>query len=263
MNLEHEIKQNLQLTILGSGTLIPTATRHPAGYLLEYEGEKILIDCGHTTIARLVDMGVDLHSINTLFISHFHTDHFADAFPFMHARWVDDLYKPESERQKKPLLVIGPKTLEERWNKLKEVFWPEPKENYGIKFLEGKQTIEISDLKIELFDVVHVPWFPSVGIKITHNGKTFVYTGDIGSNHLLEDLKAKVADVDVLLIECGTMKPSPSHFTIEQVMELVDTAKVKKAYVTHLRVENESLIQEKIGSRKDIVIAQDNMKILI
>lgn len=254
---------DIKFTILGSGTLIPTATRHPAGYLLEYDGEKILFDCGHTTIARLVDMGVDLHSISTLFISHFHTDHFADAFPFMHARWVDDLYKPESERQKVPLLIIGPKTLEERWNKLKEVFWPEPGENYGIQFMEGARTLELNGLKIELFDVVHVPWFPSVGIKITHNGKTFVYTGDIGSNHPLDDLKAKVADVDVLLIECGTMNPSPSHFTIEQVVDLVDTAKVKKAYVTHIRVQNESLIQEKIGLRNDIVIAQDNMKILI
>jgi ribonuclease BN (tRNA processing enzyme) len=70
-----------------------------------------------------------------------------------------------------------------------------------------------------------------------------------------------VKNVDVLLVECGTMKPSASHFTIEQVMDLVDTARVKKAFVTHIPVQNESLIQEKIGSRKDIVIAQDNMKI--
>lgn len=254
---------DLQLIILGSGSMMPTSTRHPAGFLLEFNDKKILIDCGHTTIARLVDMGVDLHSIDTLFLSHFHTDHFADAFPFMHARWVDDLFSSSKESDKQPLVILGPKTLEERWNKLKEVFWPEPGENYAIKFMEGQRKLEIAGLKIELFDVVHVPWFPSLGIKITHNEKTFVYTGDIGSNHPLEDLKAKVADVDVLLIECGTMKPSPSHFTIEQVMNLVDTARVKKAYVTHLRVENESLIQEEIGSRKDIVIAQDNMKILI
>lgn len=253
---------DLSLTILGSGTMMPT-TRHPAGYLLEFNGKKILIDCGHTTVARLIDMGVDLHSINTMIISHFHTDHFSDAFPFMHARWVDDLCKPEIERQKEPLLIIGPKTLEERWNKLKEVFWPEPKENYGIKFIEGAQILEIDGLKIELFDVVHVSWFPSVGIKITYGGKTFVYTGDIGSNHPIDDLRDRVRDADVLLIECGTIKPSPSHFTIEQVIDLVDTASVKKAYVTHIRVENEALIQEKIGSRKDIVIAQDNMKILI
>lgn len=249
------------ITILGSGTMMPTSTRHPAGYLLEFNGKRILIDCGHTTIARLIDSGIDLHSINTLFISHFHTDHFSDAFPFMHARWVDDLSKPAKDRQGEPLLIIGPKTLEERWNKLKEVFWPEPKENYGIKFLEGARELEIDGLKIEIFDVVHVSWFPSVGIKITYNGKTFVYTGDIGSNHAIADLMEMVKNVDVLLIECGTMKPSASHFTIEQVMDLVDTARVKKAFVTHIPVQNESLIQEKIGSRKDIVIAQDNMKI--
>ena len=116
---------DLSLTILGSGTMMPTVSRHPAGYLLEVNEKKILIDCGHTTIARLVEMGVDLHSIGAIFVSHFHTDHFADAFPLMHARWVDDLSKPEKERQQEPLLIIGPKTLEERWEKLKEVFWPE------------------------------------------------------------------------------------------------------------------------------------------
>jgi ribonuclease BN (tRNA processing enzyme) len=250
------------ITILGSGSMMPT-TRHPAGYLLEFQGKRILIDCGHTTIARLVDMGIDLHSINTLFISHFHTDHFSDAFPFMHARWVDDLSKPAEERQSEPLLIIGPKTLEERWNKLKEVFWPEPKENYGIKFLEGARELEIDGLKIEIFDVVHVSWFPSVGIKVSYGGKTFIYTGDLGSNHPIEDLVERVKNVDVLLIECGTIKPSASHFTIEQVIDLVDTAKVKRAFVTHISVQNEALIQEKVGSRKDIVIAQDNMKILI
>lgn len=254
---------DLSLTILGSGTMMPTTGRHPAAYLLEFFGKRILIDCGHTTVAHLVDMGIDLHSINTLFISHFHTDHFSDAFPFMHARWVDDLSKPMQDRQKDDLLIIGPNTLEERWNKLKEVFWPEPKENYGIKFMEGARNLEIYGLHIEIFDVVHVPWFPSVGIKITYGGKSFVYTGDIGSNHPLADLNAKASDVDVLLIECGTMNPSPSHFTIEQVIDLVDTAKVKRAYVTHVPVQNESLIREKIGLRKDIVIAQDNMKILI
>jgi|GEM_PF-1537485 len=252
---------NATLTILGSGTMMPTKGRHPAGYLLEFNGRRILIDCGHTTLARLVEMGVDLHSIDALFISHFHTDHFSDAFPFMHARWVDDLAKPENERQKEPLLIIGPKTLEERWNKLKEVFWPEPKENYGIKFLEGARNIELHGVKMELFDVIHVPWFPSLGIKIMIGEKIFVYTGDIGSNQPIEDLQKQVSNADILLIECGTLNLSPSHFTIKQVMDLVDTAKIKKAYVTHVPTRNEALIKDKIGVRKDIIIAQDLMKI--
>lgn len=71
----------MRLTILGSGTMMPTQRRYPAAYLVEEGDAKLLLDCGHLTIARLIERGIDPHSITTVGITHFHTDHFSHLLP--------------------------------------------------------------------------------------------------------------------------------------------------------------------------------------
>ena len=43
----------MKVTILGSGTGIPSLQRNAAGYLLEVDGLECLIDCGSGTLLRL------------------------------------------------------------------------------------------------------------------------------------------------------------------------------------------------------------------
>lgn len=252
---------SFQLTIIGSGTMMPTKNRHPSCYFLEIGKKRILLDIGHTSIARLIDLDIDLHSIDLLFISHFHTDHFADFLPFVHSRWVDDVHHPG--RKHKELIVIGPKTVKERWKKLREVFWVEPQEHYPLKFIEGVQTIKMGDIQIELFEVTHVKWYQSLGIKINFQNKTLVYTGDIGGNHDLQNLKRIVQGIDLLLVEAGYLKPTPNHFTIDQIIEIANTCNVQKIIVTHLRDVNLPVLKEKIKNYNNILLAEDLMKVEI
>jgi ribonuclease BN (tRNA processing enzyme) len=253
--------KKFQLTIIGSGTMMPTKARHPSCYLLELGRQKILLDLGHTSISRLVDQGIDLHSIDTLFVSHFHTDHFADVLPFIHSRWVDDIHHPGKKH--KELTIIGPKSIEERWRKLREVFWVEPQEHYPLKFIEGVQTVEIDEIQIELFEVTHVQWYQSLGIKINFQNKSFVYTGDIGGNHDFQNLKQIVQNINLLLVESECIKPTPNHFTIDQIIEIVNDCNVKKVVATHLRDVNLPILKEKIKNHDNIILAKDLMKIKI
>jgi len=71
-----------KLTILGSGTCLssfykPFDFRHPAGYLLQYEGLNIFLDCSEGIRARLEQIKFDYFNIDYIFISHFHPDHFS------------------------------------------------------------------------------------------------------------------------------------------------------------------------------------------
>jgi ribonuclease Z len=252
---------NFKLTIIGSGNMMPTKTRHPSCYLLEVGTKKILLDLGHTSIARLVDLGIDLHSIDILFVSHFHTDHFADVLPFVHSRWVDDIQEPK--REHRPLTIMGPESIEERWEKLREVFWVEPQEHYPLTFIEGVKTIKFGDIEIELFEVTHVQWYQSLGIKINFQNKSFIYTGDIGGDHDLESLKQRARDVDLLLIEAGHINPSPNHFTINQIIEIAEGLKVKKIVATHIRDVNLPMFKEKVKDHNNIILAKDLMQIEI
>lgn len=185
----------------------------------------MLIDCGHTTVSSLIKCGINLHDIDAVFISHFHTDHFNDLLPLVHARFVDDKRKG---RKHKKLIIFGPKTLPQRWQTLRKIMWPEPKEHYPLQFITGARTQHFHDLNLNIFKVRHVEWFPSLGIKITGQGKTLIYTGDIGSSHSFQKLKQTVSGANLLIIEGGVLKPQPNHYSVQQIIELTQTADIKK-----------------------------------
>ncbi len=223
----------MKLTVLGSGTNFPTQRRFPSSFLLEEGGTKLLLDCGHSTLARLTELGLDPRELDGVFISHFHPDHFGDAFNVVVARFVGDVY--EKKKPAKPLLFLGPPTLEERFKTWRTLFWPEPNDQYPLTFHEGVGKHRVGEIQIETFPVKHVPWFESVGIRVTVGGKVLVYPGDIGSSHNFSDLVKTARGADVLMIETGYPERTPNHWTLAQTAELVDAAGIKKVLLVHLR----------------------------
>lgn len=245
---------SLKLTVLGSGTMMPTKTRHPAGYLVETTDNKILLDCGHTTIGRLVDLGYNLHDINIISISHFHTDHFSDFMAFIHARWVDDLQNGTPHRR---LAVFAPKGFKDRWLYFRKIFWSEPDEKYPFEIFEGPTKWQL----VQTFPINHVHYYVAQGTKIIYEGKTVAYTGDVGSDEPMGRLAANVKNADLLIIECGATKPSSNHYTIEQIIELKKKANTKQVLVTHVRDQNLAHIKKAIKDNPTISIAKDKQVI--
>jgi ribonuclease BN (tRNA processing enzyme) len=250
----------MKLTILGSGTMMPVKKRYPAAYMLDAGSTRLLLDCGSCTLARLVEHNIAFREIEMVGITHFHTDHFSNLLPLVHALWVDSV---ATKRQPQPLTIMGPKSIEERWQKLREVYWPEPEETYPVAFFEGPAQKSVGTVTVESFDVKHVQWFSSIGFRITAEGKTLVYTGDIGSDHPWDDLVSRVRGAQTLLIEAGATKPASNHFTIEQILKLKDESGVAKVIITHVREQNLPVLRSKIGSRKDVVIAEDGMVLML
>lgn len=253
----------MKLTILGSGTMLPTKSRFPSAILLESKKTKILLDYGHGTLARLTEVGIDPRDIDLIFISHFHTDHFGDAFNLVHSRFVGDLYQ-KKENQK--LIFWGPKTIKGRFQKWREIFWVEPNEDYPVKFFEGKGKYNIKDISFEVFDINHVRWFQSVGIKLrSDTGKIIAYPGDVGSGQDFGELVKNVYEADLLIIEPGFEKETFNHFTLGQTEQLVTMAKVKKTVFTHLRPlkEEEKRVRKFIKNNPKYLLAEDKMLLKI
>ena len=65
-----------KLTILGSGSAIPTETNKPTAQLLNVNERFFLIDCGEGTQVQLREYKINLQRINHIFISHLHGDHY-------------------------------------------------------------------------------------------------------------------------------------------------------------------------------------------
>ena len=64
-----------RVTILGSGSALPTAERNPSAHALNVHEQFFLIDCGEGTQLRLRQAGINPLKIKAVFITHLHGDH--------------------------------------------------------------------------------------------------------------------------------------------------------------------------------------------
>ena len=69
-----------KLTIIGSGSAVPTLTRGVTSQYLNFNERRILIDCGEGTQLQLRKYRVRFQRIQYIFISHLHGDHYLGIF---------------------------------------------------------------------------------------------------------------------------------------------------------------------------------------
>lgn len=65
-----------EVTILGSGSALPTLKKRPTSQLVHYSNKYFLIDCGEGTQVQLRKAKVSFLKISSVFISHLHGDHY-------------------------------------------------------------------------------------------------------------------------------------------------------------------------------------------
>jgi len=65
-----------EVTILGSSSATPTATRHPTAQVLNIHERFFLLDCGEATQIQLRRYKFKIQRIDHIFISHLHGDHY-------------------------------------------------------------------------------------------------------------------------------------------------------------------------------------------
>ena len=65
----------IDVTLIGSGGMVPLPERFLASCLIEYNGKSILIDCGEGTQISLHKGRLSMNRIDTILITHCHADH--------------------------------------------------------------------------------------------------------------------------------------------------------------------------------------------
>lgn len=82
----------MDVTLLGTGSALPTGDRYQAGLLVDgaTSDHPFLVDCGAGTIHRIAQADYDVTDIQTLILTHHHLDHVADIPSLLKARWLRD-----------------------------------------------------------------------------------------------------------------------------------------------------------------------------
>lgn len=219
----------MRLTVLGSGTVSPSATRTSASYWVESGGVRLLIDCGAGTLHRMATFGVDWFGTTHIALSHFHADHWGELPAFLFAqRWGADT--PRTGK----LSLFGPRGLKPRIQALAQAF--------GQWILSPGFPIEIVEIEplerhelgpgtfLECHRTRHTD--ESVAYSITDNDGRMVYTGDTGPS---DDLAIWARGCDLLLSECSLPddRAIDTHLTPAQAGRLARTADAARLVLTH------------------------------
>jgi len=254
----------LSVTILGSGTCVPSLKRSSCSVLMRIDDTALLFDSGAGTMRRLLEAGVDIYDVAFLFYSHFHPDHTGELASFLFSNKY-----PDGSRRKRPLTLVAGKGFLKFYENLKFVYgnWIElgPGRLNIIELnTDGHDTRRFDDFKVESIPVEHNP--ESIAYRITGpGGKSVVYSGDTDFS---ENLVVLSKDADLLICESALpdgLKVS-GHLTPSLAGEIARRANVRKLVLTHFYPECD---RADIGKecRKSyagpLILAEDLMKIEI
>ncbi len=221
----------MTVTILGSGTCVPSLARSSCAVLVESAGSLLLLDAGAGTMRRLLEAGVTIFDITHIFFSHFHPDHTAELVPFLFASKY-----PEPTRRQTPLIVAAGKGFGAFFQDLVAVYgnWIQlPHELMRIVELDtdGAGCYQADGFCLDTRPVNHRP--ESLAVRVTGTGgKSVVYSGD---TDLSPDLVALAAGADLFI--CESSHPDgmtiQGHLTPSLAGTMAQQAGVAKLVLTH------------------------------
>jgi glyoxylase-like metal-dependent hydrolase (beta-lactamase superfamily II) len=162
-----------RITTLGGCGGWPEAGRACSGFVIEHDGFRLVLDLGHGTLPRLLELlGSSVaDGLDAIVITHEHADHMVDLHGLFRARWFGKgdgrriaLYAPESVLSK-VIALEDPNAAED----LRTVFdwYPLPAASYKV----GPFTLESVALPHQVL---------TAGVRLTALGLTIAYTGDSG-----------------------------------------------------------------------------------
>lgn len=243
--------------MLGTGTSYPDPDRVQSGILIEMANESILFDIGAGVFHRLTQLNLDLGSISSIFLSHFHIDHCSDFLMLCQNLWLSG--------HDKPLNIFGPPEIRQWFRGLFDIAFTYARDRLiiNVAVLKENEAVQVGEATISNVPTVHGN-METRALKIEWRNRSFVYSSDTAPCRDVIDL-AKGADV--LVHECNWLDgPNPEgvHTTPSELARIVEEASPKKLVLTHVSpevVDQKDKVLEIISRRTnaEVVMGEDLM----
>lgn len=137
----------MKITFLGTGSMMPTATRNHSSILFNYKEENILIDCGEGTQKQFRIAGLNPLKITKILITHWHGDHIL-GLPGL----LQNLYK---NGYNKVLEIYGPKGSKKFFENMFKWFYVDLRLNFKVKEINEGIFFENQDFVLKCTKLNH------------------------------------------------------------------------------------------------------------
>ena len=269
-------KDAITVVLVGTGRPLPS-TRSQYCTAVFVNGKFLLFDAGDSASRRMVDLNLPYDALNTVFMTHYHGDHFADLGEVIDRSWIAGrrhtlpIYGPPGIDQ----IVAGfhqAYTLEYSYRtahhgaELMPPMWAKA-QPMPFEYDPDGTPVAVFDedgVKVTAFAASHPPIEPNVGYRITYAGKSIVIASDsLPTDALLEQSR----DVDALVANVMNMDATQRmqegavqmgnalgaailhdiqdyHMGLPEIGSLATKAGVKRLALTHLSppVEQQFLV---------------------
>lgn len=284
----------MNLTLLGTGGGAGVnPDRCQTGLLVAAKERLLLFDCGAGVVRRLVEAGVHLPDVSTLFFTHYHSDHLVDYPEFVLSSWVMG--------RRGALRVFGPRGLARITSLLFDpdgVFdadirsraeSPEVQalflQSHGFAF--GRPTIETFEIRetgpvvegegyaVRAMFVRHVPAYLScLAYRVDTPEGSVVFSGDTCA---LDEMAVFAHESNVLVHDCtrpdaalAAVGFDAHHTGPEALGRIAQQAGVKRVVLTHISavVRDEAMLVQMVKDVErhfsgDVVLGHDLLSIRI
>jgi len=250
----------MDVTVLGTGSAMPTGERFQTGLLVESGDDRLLVDCGSGALHSLARTASGYEGVDTVLLTHHHLDHVSDLLALLKARWLAG---------ETSLTVAGPPGTKSLVEGLLDVH----------DYLDGRVDLAIRDLEP---GSATLAGFDLRAMETRHSMQCFAYRfahpeadADVvfsGDSEAFTDLIAFADGAAVLIHDCSFPDgvDVSNHPTPEQLGRTLAAADadVGRVYLTHLYPHTEGRHEEMLDSLGeqydgDVRFARDGLTVSV
>lgn len=242
------------VTLLGTGSPVPSAERFSQSILVEAGDKKLVFDLGRGVTIRLAQRGIRLGAIDASFLTHFHSDHTVGLVDLWQTGWLPTPFGSRTE----PFVIYGPKGTAAMTDNLTKAF----SEDIRIRIADEKLpprgiafdahdigpgvVYDKDGVRVTAFETHHGDLIePNYGYTVEYLGRKVVISSDTTYDDRIAKRAAgadllihEVADIDAkLLAAYPRFKEIIAHHSSpEDAARIFSMAKPKLAAYTHIIV---------------------------
>jgi ribonuclease BN (tRNA processing enzyme) len=221
----------VRIQFLGSGNAFSDGGRANAAIHVTAPGVSLLLDCGGSALPA-IKKHVDPATIDAVAVSHLHGDHFG-GITFL-------VIEQHFAGRKKPLVVGGPPSLEQRLRAEEQALFPDFFGPTTLGFslstvVLSAEPTALGGARVSALPVRHVRLAEPHGLRVQVAGKLIAYSGDA---RFTEHLLAVAKGADLFICEASFFeRDDPAHISYRQVLAHSEEFEAKRIVLTHLGAE--------------------------